>query len=82
MLVTTGPTSCPIRAAVMKDEIKASPSFTITSTVCGCRESNLISTRALESLLGKQLSDNSGRVQAIAEREAELVLNYGLGSPR
>jgi hypothetical protein len=25
MLVTTGPTSCPIRAAVMKDEIKASP---------------------------------------------------------
>jgi hypothetical protein len=37
---------------------------------------------ALESLLGKQLSDNSGRVQAIAEREAELVLDYGFGSPR
>jgi hypothetical protein len=37
---------------------------------------------ALESLLGKQLSDNGGRVQAIAEREAELVFDYGFGSPR
>ena len=37
---------------------------------------------ALESLLGKQLTNNGGRVQAIAEREAELVLVYGFGSPR
>ena len=35
---------------------------------------------ALESLLGKQLSDNSGRVKAIAEREAELV--FATGSDR
>jgi hypothetical protein len=32
--------------------------------------------------LGKQLGDNGGWVQAVAEREAELVLVYGFGSPR